>query len=90
MGKKVNSSDRLQDGKVIKVLSRHSLAQAQDKATSIMEKAQIYMGFTLKSLTKEAQAVTSRNDSLAIQECTQFDQTAMIQSPMIEESNGLD
>ncbi|GJW54088.1 reverse transcriptase domain-containing protein [Tanacetum coccineum] len=43
---------------------RDSLAQAQGKATSIMEEAQIYVGFTLKSLTKEAQAVTSRNDSL--------------------------
>ncbi|GJS54344.1 hypothetical protein Tco_0627706 [Tanacetum coccineum] len=72
------------------VFPRDSLAQAQDKATSIMEEAQIYVGFTLKSLSKEAQAVASRNDSLAIQECTQFDQTAMNQSPMIEESNGLD
>ncbi|GJR34021.1 UBN2 domain-containing protein [Tanacetum coccineum] len=31
-----------------------------------MVKAQIYVGFALNSLTKEAQAVTSRNDSLAI------------------------
>ncbi|GKB54168.1 hypothetical protein Tco_0904921 [Tanacetum coccineum] len=33
-----------------------------------MEKAQLYVGFALSSLTKEAQAVTSRNDSLAILE----------------------
>ncbi|GJV51963.1 reverse transcriptase domain-containing protein [Tanacetum coccineum] len=40
--------------------------------------------FALNSLTKEAQAVTSRNDSLAILECTQFDQTATIEAPMIK------
>ncbi|GJU51909.1 hypothetical protein Tco_1221464 [Tanacetum coccineum] len=52
------------------VFPRDSLAQDQAQATSIMEKAQIYVGFTLNSLTKEAQAVTSRNDSLAILKCT--------------------
>ncbi|GJX83481.1 hypothetical protein Tco_0332962 [Tanacetum coccineum] len=31
-----------------------------------MVKAQIYVGFVLDSLSKEAQAVTSKNDSLAI------------------------
>ncbi|GJR78971.1 reverse transcriptase domain-containing protein [Tanacetum coccineum] len=36
------------------------------KATSAMVKAQIYVGFVLDHHTKEAQAVTSRNDSLAI------------------------
>ncbi|GJZ63086.1 hypothetical protein Tco_0619507 [Tanacetum coccineum] len=34
---------------------RDSLAQAQVEATSIMEKAQIHMGFCAKTLTKEAQ-----------------------------------
>ncbi|GJV28301.1 hypothetical protein Tco_1384749 [Tanacetum coccineum] len=44
--------------------SRSQKSQASVK--SIMEKAQLYVGFALSSLTKEAQAVTSRNDSLAI------------------------
>ncbi|GKE35898.1 hypothetical protein Tco_1455220 [Tanacetum coccineum] len=41
------------------------------KYTSAMVKHTRDVGFALNSLTKEAQAVTSRNDSLAILECTQ-------------------
>ncbi|GKG22520.1 hypothetical protein Tco_0387823, partial [Tanacetum coccineum] len=70
------------------VFPRDSLAQAQGKATSIMEEAQIYVGFTLKSLTKEAQAVTSKNDNLAILECTQYDQTAINHLKMIRRLKG--
>ncbi|GJV59164.1 reverse transcriptase domain-containing protein [Tanacetum coccineum] len=43
-----------------------SLNLSQDQSHVAMVKAQIYVGFALNSLTKEAQAVTSRNDSLAI------------------------
>ncbi|GJY38715.1 zinc finger, CCHC-type containing protein [Tanacetum coccineum] len=60
----------------------------QKKATSAMVKAQVYVGFVLDSLTKEAQAVTSRNDSLAILECTQFDQTAINHLEMIRRFKG--
>ncbi|GJU86166.1 hypothetical protein Tco_1293712 [Tanacetum coccineum] len=70
------------------VFPRDSLAQDQAQATSIMKKAQIYVGFTLNSLTKEAQAVTSRNDSLAILECTQYDQTAINHLEMIRRLKG--
>ncbi|GJU38174.1 hypothetical protein Tco_1186528 [Tanacetum coccineum] len=35
-----------------------------------VEKAQKIRGFMLEALTKQAQAVTSRNDSLAIRLCT--------------------
>ncbi|GJU88017.1 hypothetical protein Tco_1300440 [Tanacetum coccineum] len=59
-----------------------------EKATSAMVKAQVYVGFVLDSLTKEAQAVTSRNDSLAILECTQFDQTAINHLEMIRRFKG--
>ncbi|GKF81994.1 hypothetical protein Tco_0243650 [Tanacetum coccineum] len=38
----------------------------------VMEKAQLYVGFALNSLTKEAQAVTSKNDSLAILEIKDY------------------
>ncbi|GKB19008.1 hypothetical protein Tco_0852931, partial [Tanacetum coccineum] len=43
-----------------------SLNLSQVPSHVAMVKAQIYVGFALNSLTKEAQAVTSRNDSLAI------------------------
>ncbi|GJV59184.1 retrovirus-related pol polyprotein from transposon TNT 1-94 [Tanacetum coccineum] len=42
----------------------------------VERKAQVKKKIALVSLTKEAQAVTSRNDSLAILECTQCDPTA--------------
>ncbi|GKC60197.1 hypothetical protein Tco_1087795 [Tanacetum coccineum] len=58
------------------------------KATSEMEKAQLYVGFALNSLTKEAQAVTSRNDSLAILEFTQYDQTTINHLEMIRRLKG--
>ncbi|GJU59428.1 hypothetical protein Tco_1237194 [Tanacetum coccineum] len=67
-----------------------SLNLSQVPSHVAMVKAQIYVGFALNSLTKEAQAVTSRNDSLAILECTQFDQTATIEAPMIKRFDGQD
>ncbi|GJU20371.1 hypothetical protein Tco_1153713 [Tanacetum coccineum] len=56
----------------------------------VERKAQVKKKIALVSLTKEAQAVTSRNDSLAILECTQFDQTATIEAPMIKRFDGQD
>ncbi|GKD58723.1 hypothetical protein Tco_1296232, partial [Tanacetum coccineum] len=53
--KNVYSSKLKYNGRVIKVKSRESLALDQAHATSIMEKAQIHMGFCAKTLTKEAQ-----------------------------------
>ncbi|GKE65906.1 hypothetical protein Tco_1520067 [Tanacetum coccineum] len=90
MGKEVNSRAHKYNGRVKWVKSRVSLAHTQEETRQQWRKHTRDVGFALNSLTKEAQAVTSRNDSLAILECTQFDQTAMNQSPMIEESNGHD
>ncbi|GKB75623.1 hypothetical protein Tco_0942518 [Tanacetum coccineum] len=66
-----------------------SLNFSQAQSHVAMVKAQIYVGFVLDSLSKEAQAVTSRNDSLAILECTQFDQTAINHLEMIRRFKGL-
>ncbi|GKC83053.1 hypothetical protein Tco_1138770, partial [Tanacetum coccineum] len=52
--------------RVKSVFPRDSLAQDQAHATSAMVKHTRDVGFALNSLTKEAQAVTSKNDSLAI------------------------
>ncbi|GKB98390.1 putative ribonuclease H-like domain-containing protein [Tanacetum coccineum] len=60
---KAKKSQTLSLIQVIWVKSKHLLTSLKIKATV---KAQIYVGFALNSLTKEAQAVTSRNDSLAI------------------------
>ncbi|GJZ47093.1 hypothetical protein Tco_0600925 [Tanacetum coccineum] len=62
--------------------------KSKTPATSTMVKAQVYVGFVLDSLLKEAQAVTSRNDSLAILECTQIDQTAINHLAMIRRFKG--
>ncbi|GKB43364.1 putative reverse transcriptase domain-containing protein, partial [Tanacetum coccineum] len=54
---------------------------------STMVKAQIYVGFCTKTLTKEAQTSHQWNDTLAIFRCPQLDQTATIDAWMIEEMN---
>ncbi|GJY00690.1 hypothetical protein Tco_0358842 [Tanacetum coccineum] len=54
----------------------------------VERKAQVKKKIALVSLTKEAQAVTSRNDRLAILRCPQIDQTATIEAQMIEEMIG--
>ncbi|GJX77916.1 hypothetical protein Tco_0324727 [Tanacetum coccineum] len=54
----------------------------------VERKAQVKKKIALVSLTKEAQAVTSRNDRLAILKCPQIDQTATIEAQMIEEMIG--
>ncbi|GKA09553.1 hypothetical protein Tco_0688884 [Tanacetum coccineum] len=51
-------------GQIGQIKASLNLSQVQSHVA--MVKAQIYVGFALNSLTKEAQAVTSRNDSLAI------------------------
>ncbi|GJU04599.1 hypothetical protein Tco_1121029 [Tanacetum coccineum] len=54
----------------------------------VERKAQVKKKIALVFLTKEAQAVTSRNDRLAILRCPQIDQTATIEAQMIEEMIG--
>ncbi|GJZ63940.1 hypothetical protein Tco_0620361 [Tanacetum coccineum] len=65
------------------VKSKPSLTQDQAHATSIMEKAQIHMGFCAKTLTKEAQWHPKGNGTLAIFRCPHNDQTTTIEAPMI-------
>ncbi|GJZ62032.1 hypothetical protein Tco_0618169 [Tanacetum coccineum] len=66
------------------------LSLSQSKATSSMVKAQIYVGFCAKTLTKEAQTSHQWNDTLAILRCPQLDQTATNEAQMIEEMIGQD
>ncbi|GJR32998.1 putative ribonuclease H-like domain-containing protein [Tanacetum coccineum] len=73
-------------GQMGQIKASHNFSQAQSHVA--MVKAQIYVGFILDSLSKEAQAVTSRNDCLAILECTQFDQTAINHLEMIRRFKG--
>ncbi|GKD87866.1 hypothetical protein Tco_1359020 [Tanacetum coccineum] len=56
----------------------------------VERKAQVKKKIALVSLTKLAQHVISKNDSLAILECTQFDQTTTIEAPMIKRFDGQD
>ncbi|GJZ89398.1 hypothetical protein Tco_0661180 [Tanacetum coccineum] len=72
------------------IFPRESLAQVQAKATSTMVKAQIYVGFCAKTLTKEAQTSHQWNDTLAILRCPQLDQTATNEAQMIGEMIGQD
>ncbi|GJY56124.1 hypothetical protein Tco_0455239 [Tanacetum coccineum] len=55
----------------------------------VERKAQVKKKIALVSLTKEAQAVTSRNDSLAILRCTQYDQAAINHLKMIKKIEGM-
>ncbi|GJX77385.1 ribonuclease H-like domain-containing protein, partial [Tanacetum coccineum] len=62
-----DNSEALQpNGRDKLVISKLSLAKASKESHVAMKKAQEEVGFTLFSLTKQAQDVTSRNDSLAI------------------------
>ncbi|GKB92618.1 retrovirus-related pol polyprotein from transposon TNT 1-94 [Tanacetum coccineum] len=81
---------RAPKARVKSVFPRDSLAQVQAKATSTMVKAQIYVGFCAKTLTKEAQTSHQWNDTLAILRCPQLDQTATNEAQMIEEMIGQD
>ncbi|GKE80635.1 hypothetical protein Tco_1550635, partial [Tanacetum coccineum] len=54
----------------------------------VERKAQVKKKIALVSLTKEAQAVTSRNDNLAILRCTQYDQAAINHLKMIRRLKG--
>ncbi|GJT29562.1 reverse transcriptase domain-containing protein [Tanacetum coccineum] len=74
----------------IQVFIKGLLNLSQSKATSTMVKAQIYVGFCAKTLTKEAQTSHQWNDTLAILRCPQLDQTATNEAQMIEEMIGQD
>ncbi|GJX95860.1 hypothetical protein Tco_0351658 [Tanacetum coccineum] len=65
-------------------LSRDYLTSLKHKDTSSMEKHTRGVGFALNSLTKEAQVVTSRNDSLAILECTHLIQQLLFSSQSLK------
>ncbi|GJU78636.1 hypothetical protein Tco_1275706 [Tanacetum coccineum] len=78
------------DEMLLKIKSQNSEESSSSAEETAMVKHTRVVGFALNSLTKEAQAVTSRNDSLAILECTQFDQTATIEAPMIKRFDGQD
>ncbi|GJR95490.1 hypothetical protein Tco_0267664 [Tanacetum coccineum] len=80
------SQPRKVKGQMGQIKAPLNLSQAQSHVA--MVKAQIYVGFALNSLTKEAQAVTSRNDSLAIPEVHTNDPTAYNGPQMIEEMIG--
>ncbi|GJX80320.1 hypothetical protein Tco_0328469 [Tanacetum coccineum] len=70
-------------------INSHSLT-LKLKATSIMEKAQIHMGFCAKTLTKETQCHPKGNDTLAIFRCPHNDPTAYNSSSNDWEMNGRD
>ncbi|GJU30525.1 hypothetical protein Tco_1174114 [Tanacetum coccineum] len=65
-GALVNSRKLKYNGRVKWVKSRFLIALSQAQAMSSMEKHTRYVGFAINTLTQLAQAVTSKNDSLAI------------------------
>ncbi|GJY46038.1 reverse transcriptase domain-containing protein [Tanacetum coccineum] len=67
-----------------------SLAISSYQSHVDVEKAQKRRGFMLEALTKQAQAVTSRNDSLAIRGKKNHDPRALNHDPMIRKMNGRD
>ncbi|GJY79238.1 hypothetical protein Tco_0485039, partial [Tanacetum coccineum] len=69
--------------------SQKSQTRSQIQHVSYGESTQV-MGFCANLLTKEAQHVTSKNDTLAILRYTQFDQTAQIHLAMIRRIKGAD
>ncbi|GKB56147.1 hypothetical protein Tco_0912333 [Tanacetum coccineum] len=75
-GKKVYSSAIQPNGRDSSVKSRAIIGLLKHRAHAAMKETQRGVGFALNTLTQLAQAVTSRNDSLAILECTQCDLTA--------------
>ncbi|GKD65199.1 hypothetical protein Tco_1307307 [Tanacetum coccineum] len=85
-----NSKTPKDYGRDKSVKSKPSLTQDQAHATSVIEKAQIHMGFYAKTLTKEAQWHPKGNDTLAIFRCPHNDQTATIEAPMIRRFDGHD
>ncbi|GKD23685.1 hypothetical protein Tco_1225388, partial [Tanacetum coccineum] len=59
-------------------------SRSQKSQASVKSKAHKGVGFALDPLTKEAQAVTSRNDSLAILECTHLIQRLLFSSQSLK------
>ncbi|GJW82810.1 reverse transcriptase domain-containing protein [Tanacetum coccineum] len=86
--KQARTRERKSEQKLEAKPGKVKLQSSLDQQKRGYEKAQWNEDFALVSLTKEAQAVTSRNDSLAILECTQFDQMAINHDPMIKRMKG--
>ncbi|GKB06446.1 putative nucleotidyltransferase, ribonuclease H [Tanacetum coccineum] len=90
-GKKVYSSASIQpNGRDSSVKSRAIIGLLKHRAHAAMKETQRGVGFALNTLTQLAQAVTSKNDSLAIRVSVQNDQTAQNHLAMIRESSVTD
>ncbi|GJY60223.1 hypothetical protein Tco_0460880 [Tanacetum coccineum] len=72
------------------VKSRAIIGLLKHRAHAAMKETQRGMGFALNTLTQLAQAVTSKNDSLAIRVSVQNDQTAQNHLAMIRRIKGAD
>ncbi|GJX77475.1 hypothetical protein Tco_0324286 [Tanacetum coccineum] len=72
------------------IFPRDSLAHSHEEATSAMVKAQGVWVFALNTLTQLAQAVTSKNDSLAIRVSELLIQRLKSFDPMIMTMSGED
>ncbi|GKE76447.1 hypothetical protein Tco_1542567, partial [Tanacetum coccineum] len=70
------------------IFPRDSLAHSHEEATSTMVKAQGVWVFALNTLTQLAQAVTSKNDSLAIRVSELLIQRLKSFDPMIMTMSG--
>ncbi|GJS40746.1 hypothetical protein Tco_0565789 [Tanacetum coccineum] len=72
------------------VKSRAIIGLLKHRAHAAMKETQRGVGFALNTLTQLAQAVTSKNDSLAIRVSVQNDQTAQNHLAMIRRIKGAD
>ncbi|GJV79896.1 reverse transcriptase domain-containing protein [Tanacetum coccineum] len=72
------------------VKSRAIIGLLKHRAHAAMKETQRGVGFALNTLTQLAQAVTSKNDSLAIRVSVQNDQTAQNHLSMIRRIKGAD
>ncbi|GJW33003.1 hypothetical protein Tco_0053035 [Tanacetum coccineum] len=78
------------NGKDSSVKSRAIIGLLKHRAHAAMKEIQRGMGFALNTLTQLAQAVTSKNDSLAIRVSVQNDQTAQNHLAMFRRIKGAD
>ncbi|GJZ43513.1 hypothetical protein Tco_0590768 [Tanacetum coccineum] len=76
------------NGKVNSVISMDYSSSLSSSRHVEMEKAHILVGFCTKLLTKEAQTVTSRNDSLAILKCPHSIQRPIFVIQSLKEMKG--
>ncbi|GJS70865.1 hypothetical protein Tco_0703706, partial [Tanacetum coccineum] len=88
--KKPKSQSRSQKSQASGEISQITLLTSSLSSSSRveMEKAHILVGFCTKLLTKEAQAVTSRNDSLAILKCPHSIQRPIFVIQSLKEMEG--